>query len=92
MVLLILAMMFSLPMRKAAPPADAEYSKASPGAPCEVSAPIATPYFTIPDPTRPMHAWIPAVPALHANSISAAVMAGVALIASATMVAVGLTA
>ena len=91
-VLLILAMTFSDPMRYAAPPAEAEYSRASPGAPWDVSAPIATPYFTMPAPTRPMQAWMPAVPALHANSMSAAVMAGVASIASATMVAVGLTA
>jgi len=53
---------------------------------------MATPYLTMPDPTRPMHAWMPAVPALQANSMSAAVMAGVASMASATMVAVGLTA
>ena len=52
----------------AAPPAEAEYSSASPGAPCEVSEPMAIPYFTIPDPTSPMQVWMAAVPALQANS------------------------
>ena len=85
-------MTFSVPMRYAAPPADAEYSSASPGAPWEVSAPMATAYFTMPEATRPIPAWMPAVPALHANSMSAAVMQGVAPIASATMEEVGLTA
>jgi len=61
-------MIFSEPIRNAAPPADAEYSNASPGAPWDVSAPIATPYLIIPAPTRPMHVWMAAVPALQANS------------------------
>ena len=76
----------------AAPPADAVYSNASPGAPCEVSAPIANPYSIIPDFTNPMVICIPAVPALQANSKSAAVHFGVAQTASATMEAVGFTA
>ena len=91
-VLLTLAIILSVPIRYAAPPADAEYSKASPGAPCDVSAPMATPYFISPDDTMPRQIWMAAVPALHANSRSAAVIAGVASIASATMVDVGLTA
>ena len=33
-----------LPMMNAAAPAAAEYSSASPGAPCDVSAPMASPY------------------------------------------------
>ena len=37
----------------AAPPADAVYSSASPGAPCDVSAPIANPYSMVPDFTKP---------------------------------------
>src|SRR5438093_1513399 len=79
-------------MRKAAPPADALYSSASPGAPWLVSDPIARPYFIILDKVRPIVVWIAAVPALQANSKSAAVRTGAELIASATIVAVGLTA
>ena len=86
------AITFSFPMRNAAPPADAEYSKASPGAPWDVSAPIATAYLTMPAPTSPMHVCIAAVPALHANSKSATVRSGAASIASATIVPVGFTA
>ena len=88
----ISAIVLSSPIIYAAPPADAVYSRASPGAPCDVSAPIANPYFIIPDFTSPTAACIPAVPALHANSKSAAVKLGDALIASATIVAVGFTA
>ena len=56
------------PIRNAAPPAAAVYSSASEGAPCATSEPMARPYVTMPAPTRPMQAWIPAVPALQANS------------------------
>src|SRR5947208_26313 len=79
-------------MRKAAPPADALYSSASPGAPWLVSDPIARPYFIILDKVRPIVVWIAAVPALQANSKSAAVRTGAELIASATIVAVALIA
>src|SRR5580658_7694629 len=85
-------MTFSRPMTNAAPPALAEYSRASPGAPWEVSVPIATPYRIICDPTIPRHVWIAAVPALQANSKSAAVRLGVAPTAWDTTVAVGFTA
>ena len=84
--------MLSLPIIYAAPPADAVYSNASPGAPWEVSAPIANPYSIISESTSPIVIWIPAVPALQANSKSAAVKSGVAFIASATIVADGFTA
>ncbi|VVC72014.1 Uncharacterised protein [uncultured archaeon] len=87
-----IASFFSPPMRKAAPPAPAEYSSASPGRPCEVSVPIAIPYLIIPDEHIPMTHCIPTVPALQANSRSAAVRFGVAWIASATMLAAGFTA
>ena len=86
------AITLSRPMTNAAPPALAEYSSASPGAPWEVSEPIATPYLTIPEATRPRQLWIAAVPALQANSKSAAVRLGVAPTAEATTVAVGFTA
>src|SRR5207237_9301783 len=76
-------------MRRAAPPADALYSSASPGAPWLVSAPIARPYFIILDNVSPIVVWIAAVPALQANSKSAAVRTGAEPIASATTVAVG---
>ena len=81
----------SLPMSRAAPPADAVYSSALPGAPCAVSAPIAKPYLIICEPTSPIQVCIAAVPALQANSKSAAVRSGAARIACATIVAVGLT-
>src|SRR2546428_6705921 len=80
----------SVPMRKAAPPAEALYSSASPGAPWLVSEPIARPYFIIFDKVRPIVVCIAAVPALHANSKSAAVRTGAEPIASATMGAGGL--
>jgi hypothetical protein len=57
-----------------------------------VSDPIATPYRIISAPTSPRHVWIAAVPALHANSKSAAVRFGVAPTACATTVAEGFTA
>ena len=46
----------------APPPAEALYSKASPGAPWEVSTPIAIPLYTCLSPTIPRHVWIAAVP------------------------------
>src|SRR5579875_811960 len=66
------------PITKAAPPALAEYSRASPGAPWLVSVPMATPRSIMRAPTRPRQVWIAAVPALQANSKSAAVRWGVA--------------
>src|SRR5947209_9852633 len=72
----------SVPMRRAAPPAEALYSSASPGAPWLVSEPIARPYFIIFDRVRPIVVCIAAVPALHANSKSAAVRTGAEPIAS----------
>src|SRR2546425_11806459 len=83
---------WSTPIRRAAPPAEALYSRASPGAPWLVSDPIARLYFIIFDRVRPIDVWIAAVPALHANSKSAAVITGAEPIASATIVAVGLPA
>jgi len=68
------------------------YSRASPGAPCAVSEPTASPYSIIPESTRPIQICIAAVPALHANSRSAAVKSGAASTASERIVAVGLTA
>ncbi len=56
---------------KAAPPADAENSRASLGAPCDVSAPIPIAYSTRPDSTSPRATNIASVPALQANSKSA---------------------
>src|SRR6266540_3651010 len=64
----------SVPIRKAAPPADALYSSASPGAPWLVSEPTARPYFIIFERVSPIVVCMAAVPALHANSKSAAVM------------------
>src|SRR2546427_11072128 len=81
-----------VPIRRAAPPADALYSRASPGAPWLVSEPIASPYFIIFESVRPIVVWIAAVPALQANSKSAAVRNGADPIASAPIVAVGLAA
>ncbi len=49
-------------------------------------------YLVIPEPTKPMAAWMVSVPALQANSKSAAWTFGVAPMASATTVEVGLTA
>ena len=80
------------PKMKAAPPHAAVYSRASCGLPCAVSAPMAMAYLCMPLPTRPMHACIASVPALHANSKSAVDTFGVAPITSATMVPLGLTA
>ena len=62
------AMRFSLPNRKAAAPAAAEYSRASPGAPCEVSAPTARPYVIRPDSTSHRQTNMASEPALQANS------------------------
>ncbi len=58
----------SFPMTNAAPPAEALYSRASPGAPWDVSDPMAMPYLIIPEEERPMQVWMAAVPALQANS------------------------
>jgi hypothetical protein len=80
------------PKMNAAAPAAAEYSSASPGAPCEVSAPIPTAYFTSPALMSDCATNMVSVPALHANSKSAMWMSGVAPIASATIVPDGLTA
>ncbi len=77
---------------KAAAPAAAEYSRASPGAPCEVSAPMPTAYFTSPALTSDWATNMLSVPALQANSKSAMWMSGVAPMASATIVPDGLTA
>src|SRR3989442_15710737 len=54
----------SVTIRRAAPPADALYSRASPGAPWLVSEPIASPYFIIFESVRPIVVWIAAGPAL----------------------------
>src|SRR3989475_11605888 len=78
----------SVPIRRAAPPADALYSRASPGAPWLVSEPIASPYFIIFERVRPIVVWIAAVPALHANSKDAPGGTGAAPIASPTIAAV----
>ena len=43
----------SAPMMNAAAPAAAEYSSASPGAPCDVSPPMPMAYLTSPALTRP---------------------------------------
>ena len=67
-VWLIVAIGRSVPIRNAAAPALALYSRASPGAPWDVSAPIAIPNRYMFDIVRPMHVCIAAVPALHANS------------------------
>ncbi len=64
----ISATTFSFPIIKAEPPAEAEYSSASPGAPCEVSAPIPIAYFISPALTRLYATNMASVPALHANS------------------------
>src|SRR5207249_10847256 len=82
---------WSTPIRRAAPPAEALYSRASPGAPWLVSEPIARPYFIILDRVRRIVVWIAAVPRLQANPKSDAVLTGAEPIASATMVAVCLT-
>ncbi len=76
----------------AAAPAAAEYSSASPGAPCEVSAPIPSAYSIWPALTSESATNIPSLPALQANSKSAQWISGVAPIASATTVPLGLTA
>ena len=76
----------------APPPAPAVYSSASPGLPCAVSMPMAIAECPMPEPTKPIAATKASVPALHANSQSAACVLGTAPIASATTVEVGLTA
>ena len=83
---------FELPKMNAAAPAAAEYSSASPGAPCEVSAPTARACWTSPDLTSAAARNIPSLPALQANSRSAQCTAGVAPRASATTVPEGFTA
>ena len=80
------------PTMYAAPPAPAVYSSASPGLPWAVSMPSAIAYLPMPEPTRPMAATSASVPALQANSQSAACVLGTAPMASATMVDVGFTA
>src|SRR6266571_8125669 len=80
------------PNREAAPPAAAVNSRGSPGLLCAASMPIARAYSAIPDPTKAQAACIASEPALQANSRSAALTHGVAPIASATMVLLGLTA
>ena len=80
------------PMRMAAPPAAAVYSSASPGRPWAVSMPMLRAYLAMPEPTKPIAACIASVPALQANSQSAACVVGTAPMASATMVLLGLTA
>ncbi len=64
----IVAITFFIPIKKAAPPAAAEYSSASPGLPCAVSEPIANPSLIIFDFVSPIVVCIAAVPALQANS------------------------
>ncbi len=78
--------------RKAAPPQPAVYSSASPGLDCAVSMPIASAASTMPAPTKATAACIASLPALQANSMSAATTPGVIPSASATTVAEGLTA
>ncbi len=80
------------PKMNAADPAAAEYSRASPGAPCEVSPPIPSAYRTSPALTREWARYIPSVPALQANSRSAMCTSGPMPSASATTVPDGLTA
>lgn len=80
------------PIMNAAPPALAVYSNASPGFPWAVSDPTASPYFISSDATRPMHIWIPAVPALQANSRSAQVITGTAPRACPMVTPLGFTA
>src|SRR2546426_10467945 len=79
---------WSVPIKRAAPPAEALYSRASPGAPWLVSDPIARLYFIIFDRVRPIDVWFAAAPALHADSKVAAVVTGAEPVASATIVAV----
>src|SRR2546428_1453633 len=81
---------WSVPIRRAAPPAEALYSRASPGAPWLVSDPIARPYFIIFDRVRPIVVWIAAVPALHENSKSAEANSGAETIGSAPIFSLGL--
>src|SRR2546427_13189348 len=83
---------WSTPIRRAAPPAEALYSRASPGAPWLVSDPIARLYFIIFDRARPIDVWIAAVPALHPHSKSAEVITGAGPAASAPIAAGGLPA
>src|SRR2546427_12918364 len=83
---------WSVPIKRAAPPAEALYSRASPGAPWLVSDPVARLYFIIFDRVRPIDVWIAALPAFHPNSESAPVSTGAGPIPSAAIVAAGLTA
>ena len=76
----------------AAPPAEAENSRASLGAPCDVSAPTPIAYSMRPDSTRPSATNMASVPALQANSKSATCTSGAMPRTSATMVPVGFTA
>ena len=55
-----------MPMRRAAPPAEALYSRASLGAPWLVSDPMARPYFIIFERVRPIVVCIAAITALAA--------------------------
>ena len=80
------------PNRYAAPPAAAVNSRWSPGLLCAASMPIARAYSAMPDPTKAQAVCIASDPALQANSRSAALTHGVAPMASATMVLLGLTA
>ena len=78
--------------RYAAPPQPAVYSSASPGLLWAVSMPMARAASTMPEPTNATAACIASLPALHANSMSAATTWGVMPSASATIVAEGFTA
>src|SRR5262249_30514330 len=80
------------PKTNAAPPHPAGYSSASPGCACAVSMPMAIAASTNPEPTKATAACIASLPALQADSMSAATRCGVIPSASATMVADGLTA
>ena len=80
------------PKSNAAPPQPAVYSSASPGRDWAVSMPIASAPSTMPEPTKATAACIASLPALQANSMSAATTAGAIPSACATMVAEGLTA
>ena len=57
---------------KAAAALLAVYSRLSPGLPCAVSTPSAIPPEIMPEPTKPVITCIASVPALQANSKSAA--------------------
>ena len=68
------------------------YSRASPGLDWAVSMPMASAASTMPEPTKATAACMASLPALQANSMSAATTCGVTPSASATMVAEGFTA